>query len=380
MRKRKLNSKSLVDSKRIVIKIGSSLIVGGAAGRVRSQWLNSLSRDIAHLKRIGKEVVLVSSGAIALGKDFLNLSQKRLRLDEKQAAAAIGQSRLVNAYQHALKKFKIYIAQVLLTLEDTEKRRRYLNARETIETLIKLSVIPLINENDTVATEEIRFGDNDRLAARVAQMVGADTLVLLSDVEGLYTSAPNKDKTARKIDKVYQITPEIKKMAKSAYSKLGSGGMVTKLEAARIALSAGCRMVILFGKNLSPLSNIIRSKDNAGSWFFPSSDPISSHKKWIAGAINISGKVVIDDGAKKALEKGTSLLSVGVLGVRGNFNRGDIVNIISKNGKKLGRGICAFSSQDLNLIKGYKSHDIERILGYRGREEVIHRDYLTLRD
>ena len=343
MRKRKLNSKSLVDSKRIVIKIGSSLIVSGVAGRVRSQWLNSLSRDIAHLKRMGKEVVLVSSGAIALGKDFFNLSQKRLRLDEKQAAAAIGQSRLVNAYQHALKKFKINIAQVLLTLEDTEKRRRYLNARETIETLIKLSVVPLINENDTVATEEIRFGDNDRLAARVAQMIGADTLVILSDVEGLYTSDPNKDKTARKIDKIYQITPKLYKMAKSAYSKLGSGGMVTKLEAARISLSAGCRMVILLGKNLSPLENIIRPKNNVGSWFFPSSGPISSHKKWIAGAINISGKVVIDDGAKKALEKGTSLLSVGVLSVRGNFSRGDVVSIISKNGKKLGRGICAFS-------------------------------------
>jgi|TARA_B100001750_G_scaffold237048_1_gene241669 glutamate 5-kinase len=379
MKKRRINSKSLVNSRRIVIKIGSSLIVGESSRRLRSRWLASLSRDISRLRKMGKEIVLVSSGAIALGRDFLSLSKKRLRLDEKQAAAAIGQSRLVNAYQSSLKKFKINIAQVLLTLEDTEKRRRYLNARETIETLIRLSVVPLINENDTVATEEIRFGDNDRLAARVAQMIAADTLVMLSDVEGLYTADPNKDKMARKIDKVYQITPKIYKMAKNTHSDFGSGGMITKIEAAKIALSAGCRMVILFGNKLSPLESIIRSKANEGSWFFPSSDPISSHKKWIAGAINISGKVIIDDGARKALEKGTSLLSVGVLNVRGNFNRGDVINIVSKSGKKLGRGISAFSSKDLNLIKGYKSHDIERILGYRGREEVIHRDYLTLR-
>ena len=268
MKKRRINSKSLVNSRRIVIKIGSSLIVGESSRRLRSRWLASLSRDISRLRKMGKEIVLVSSGAIALGRDFLSLSKKRLRLDEKQAAAAIGQSRLVNAYQSSLKKFKINIAQVLLTLEDTEKRRRYLNARETIETLIRLSVVPLINENDTVATEEIRFGDNDRLAARVAQMIAADTLVMLSDVEGLYTADPNKDKMARKIDKVYQITPKIYKMAKNTHSDFGSGGMITKIEAAKIALSAGCRMVILFGNKLSPLESIIRSKANEGSWFF----------------------------------------------------------------------------------------------------------------
>jgi glutamate 5-kinase len=362
--------------RRMVVKVGSSLLVDPATGKLRRDWIESLADDIAAAIARGREVIVVSSGAVALGRGDLMLPAKTLRIEEKQAAAAAGQTRLMQAWQAALERHGIKTAQVLVTISDTEERRRHLNARGTLETLLRLKAVPIINENDTVATEEIRFGDNDRLAARVAQMAGADTLVLLSDIDGLYTADPRKDPNAAFIAEVREITPAIEAAAGKAAPGYGSGGMVTKLMAARIAMNAGCRMTIALGTGLHALAEAERT--GGGTWFLPSSTPRSAHKRWIASTLNPQGSVTVDAGAVKALAKGNILLPAGVTGIEGNFERGDAVIVKSPEGRELGRGLCAYSSAEAKRIMGHKSGEIEDLLGYRGREELIHRDDLVL--
>lgn len=365
---------------RIVVKIGSALLVDDE-GAIRRQWLADLARDIADGHAHGSEIMIVSSGAIAVGRRLLNLQRgprnRALRLEESQAAAATGQIRLAHAWQDALGKHQMTVAQILLTLDDTENRRRYLNARGTLATLLKLRVVPVINENDTIATDEIRFGDNDRLAARVAQMTGADTCIILSDVDGLYSADPATNSDARHIAEVTAITPEIEAMAGATSSADGSGGMVTKLAAARIAVGAGCRLIIADGSTGSPLQ-AIRSGARCTT-FLPTANPRTARKHWIAGSLNPAGEIVVDAGALRALHQGRSLLPAGVVSVAGAFERGDLVLVQAPDGTTVGRGLSAYSAADAALILGHKSSEIERLLGYRGREEMIHRDDLVLR-
>ncbi|OAN49207.1 glutamate 5-kinase [Paramagnetospirillum marisnigri] len=365
----------LSDARRLIVKIGSSLLVDDASGQIRRAWLDSLCADIARFRARGQEVIVVSSGAVAVGRRQLGLTPP-LKLEEKQAAAATGQIRLAHAYQEALAHHGITVAQVLLTLEDSEDRRRYLNARTTLETLLRLGAVPVINENDTVATAEIRFGDNDRLAARVAQMVSADALVLFSDIDGLYTADPRKDPTARFLPEVRELTPEIEAMAGDPGSAYGSGGMVTKLTAAKICLSAGCRMAITRGEPLNPLTTI--ETGGRCTWFLPSSEPRTARKQWIFGTMAPAGTLVLDAGAARALAQGRSLLPAGVTTVEGEFDRGDCVLVKDAAGKVLGRGLVAYASPDARAIAGRKSGEIEPILGYRGRDELIHRDDLVM--
>jgi len=321
-------------------------------------------------------VILVSSGAIAVGRRHLGLTGRTLRLEEKQAAAATGQIRLAHAYQETLARHGITVAQILLTLDDTEERRRYLNARATLGTLLKLGIVPVINENDTVATSEIRFGDNDRLAARVAAMISADTLVLLSDIDGLYTADPRKDRAARHLSRITEITPEIEAMAGEAPPGYSSGGMVTKLAAARVALAAGCRMAIADGRRMHPLQAVA---DGATcSWFVPAANPLTARKTWIAGSLKPVGTLTVDDGALAALNAGKSLLPAGVVRVEGRFERGDAVRVVDRAGREVARGLSAYSAADAERIKGHKSREIAAVLGYRGRDEMIHRDDLVL--
>jgi glutamate 5-kinase len=367
---------SLAAARRLIVKIGSALLVDDATGDVRRAWLAALVEDIARCRARGQEVLIVSSGAIAVGRRHLGLAGRPLKLEEKQAAAATGQIRLAHAYQEALAKHGVTVAQILLTPEDTEERRRHLNARATLEQLLALGAVPVINENDTVATAEIRFGDNDRLAARVAQMISADTLVLLSDIDGLYTADPRKAADARHLAEVREITPEIEAMGGEAPQGYSSGGMVTKLAAARIALAAGCGMVIARGDPLQPLAAI-----EAGArvtWFLPAAEPRTARKRWIAGALNVMGTFVVDAGAAAALKRGTSLLPAGVVAVEGRFERGDAVVVRSREGRELARGLSAYSSGDARVIAGHKSGEIEALLGYRGRDEMIHRDDLVV--
>ncbi len=363
-------------AQRIVVKIGSSLLTEGDDGAVREGWLAALADDVAALRAAGKQVMLVSSGAIAVGRRRLGLTRKTLRLEEKQACAAVGQIRLAHAYQHAFDRHRITVSQVLLTLQDSDDRRRYLNARNTIESLLRLGALPLINENDTVATEEIRFGDNDRLAARVAQMAGADLMVLLSDINGFYTADPGIDPNARRLDEIAEITPEIEAMAGGSQSDTGSGGMITKIAAARIAISAGCDMLIGAGAPDNALAGLV----NGGSctWFTAKESPLTARKRWIAGSLQPAGHLVIDDGAGRALSAGNSLLPAGVVSADGRFKRGDLVLVNDRAGRELGRGLSAYAIEDVRQILGHKSNEIEQILGYRGREEVIHRDDLVL--
>ncbi len=363
-------------ARRLIVKIGSALLVDDATGDIRRTWLEALVADLARCRARGQEVLIVSSGAIAVGRRHLGLTGRALKLEEKQAAAATGQIRLAHAYQEALAKHGISVAQILLTPEDTEERRRHLNARATLEQLLALGAVPVINENDTVATAEIRFGDNDRLAARVAQMISADTLVLLSDIDGLYTADPRKDPAARHIPELREITPEIEAMGGAAPQGYSSGGMVTKLAAARIALAAGCRMVIAEGSALHPLSAIERGA--RCTWFLPAAEPRTARKRWIAGTLNPMGALIVDDGAAAALKRGTSLLPAGVVGVEGEFERGDAVVVRNGGGREVARGLCAYSSADARAIAGHKSGEIEAILGYRGRHEMIHRDDLVV--
>jgi glutamate 5-kinase len=361
-------------AKRVVIKIGSALLVERDTGRLRAAWLDSLADDIAVLKQAGKEVVLVSSGSIALGRQILELPSGPLELEQSQAAASVGQISLAHAYQNVFQKRQLIMGQILLTLGDTEERRRYLNARNTVDTLLKHGVVPVVNENDTVATTEIRYGDNDRLSARVAGMISADCLVLLSDVDGLYTAPPGTSSDARRLDVVENITPEIEAMAGDVGSELSRGGMVTKIEAAKIARSAGTNMVIALGGELNPIAQL--DKDGPCTWFVAPSDPVTARKRWIAGQLEPRGSVVVDLGAERALGVGKSLLPAGVTSVVGQFGRGDMVRILAKDGRELGRGLVAYNQEDAVRIIGRKSGDIADILGYRGRVELIHRDDL----
>jgi glutamate 5-kinase len=364
----------LGEAKRLVVKIGSALLVG-EDGAIDTAWLAALCEDVAHHRRAGTDVILVTSGAIAVGRRPLGLKPGALRLDEKQAAAATGQIRLAHAYQQELARHDIACAQILVTIDDTENRRRFLNARNTMETLLRLGAVPVINENDTVATQEIRFGDNDRLAARVAQMIGADTLVLLSDIDGLYTADPRKDPDARFLEEVRDLTPEIEAMAGDPTSAVGTGGMVTKLQAARIALSAGCRMAIAPGKKLHPLRAM---ESGRCTWFHPRQTPQTARKSWIAGSIKPQGRLIVDPGAAAALAKGGSLLPAGITGIEGNFQKGDAVAVLGPDGRDLARGLAAYGADEARRLRGRKSGEFEALLGYRGPDEMIHRDDLVL--
>ena len=358
------------------MKVGSTLLVDGDSGRVNRAWLETLVEDLLRLRKRGQRVILVSSGAIALGRRRLGLKHGTLRLEESQAAAAVGQIRLAHAYKELLESHDVTVAQVLLTLEDSERRRRYLNARATLESLLELGALPVINENDTVATAEIRYGDNDRLAARVAQMSGADCLLLLSDVEGLYSADPNRDPAARLIREVRHITPEIEAMAGRSTSQLGSGGMSAKIVAARIAMAAGCHLCIAAGAHKHPLRRIEEGADC--TWFVPTATPAAARKQWIAGTLRPAGALTIDAGALRALLEGRSLLPAGVTGTRGRFERGDTVSVVSAEGAEVARGIIAYSDADAARIMGRRSAEIAQLLGFRGRDEMIHRDNLVL--
>jgi glutamate 5-kinase len=367
---------SIASAQRIVVKIGSALVVDEKRAAPRTAWLDSVAADIHALRARGTDVIVVSSGAIALARRTLGLTQKRLKLEEKQAAAAVGQIRLAQAWAQALSARDLTAAQLLLTLDDTEDRRRYLNARETLNTLLAMRCIPVINENDTVATAEIRFGDNDRLAARVAEMVQADQLILLSDIDGLYTADPRRDPVASHIQVVEAITPEIEAMGGEPPPGYSSGGMRTKLVAARIATQAGCAMAIATGNVEHPLRSL---EDGARcTWFLPVPEGRTARKRWIAGSLSALGVLTVDAGAARALATGRSLLPAGVRAVDGTFERGDPVTIVGPDGTPLGRGLSAYASTDAERIAGHRSDQIEAILGWRGRDEMIHRDDLVL--
>ncbi|MEX2649877.1 MAG: glutamate 5-kinase [Alphaproteobacteria bacterium] len=366
----------LAGARRVVVKIGSALLVEGPTGRIRQAWLEALAEDVAVMRGRGQEVLIVTSGAIAVGRRLLGLEARPLRLEEKQAAAASGQIRLAHAYQEALARHGISAAQLLLTLDDTESRRRHLNARGTVATLLKLGAVPVINENDTVATAEIRFGDNDRLAARVAQMAEADALVLLSDIDGLYDRDPRFHPDARLVAEVNAVTSTIEAMASEPRPGDSSGGMVTKLAAAKIALGAGCHMVIADGREPHPLAAIERG--GRATWFVAQGNPRTARKRWIAGSLRPAGALAVDAGAARALQAGKSLLPAGVTRVEGSFGRGDAVRVVDPGGQEIARGLIAYASADAARIAGHKSREIEAILGYRGREEMIHRDDLVV--
>ena len=365
------------NAKRIVIKVGSSLLTDEAAGCVRTEWLMALAEDIFELTKQKKQVIVVTSGAVALGRMQLGLKQKsHLHLEEKQAAAACGQIALSSAWSDALGHYNLKAAQLLLTADDSIERRRYLNARNTLDTLLELGAVPIINENDTVATAEIRFGDNDRLSARITQMAGADLLVLLSDVDGLYTANPGTNQDAKFIPEVCEITPEIEHMAGGSSSAVGTGGMTTKLGAAKIAMAAGCHMIIASGESAHP----VRALVNGGKCtrFVASESPLSARKHWIAGSIHPAGSVTIDAGAAGALKTGKSLLPAGVTAIEGQFERGDAVLIKDNNGAVIGKGLIAYAAEDAARIIGKKTQEIENILGFRGRNVLIHRDDMAL--
>lgn len=363
-------------AKRIVVKLGSALLANRETGALNSDWLASLIDDVAELNRSGREVVLVSSGAIALGRQSLGLAKGPLDLEESQAAAAVGQISLAHAYADLARGHGLTAAQILLTLGDTEQRRRYLNARDTLLTLLRLKALPVVNENDTVATTEIRYGDNDRLSARVASMIDADCLVLLSDVDGLYTAPPGSASDAKRLDVVTDITPEIEAMAGDAGSELSRGGMRTKVQAAKIARAAGCDMVIASGKRMNPLRAI--GEGAACTWFLAPTDPVTSRKRWISGQLQPKGAIIVDKGAEKALFAGRSLLPAGVREVSGTFDRGEAVIIRSLDGRDLGRGIVAYAKDEAAKIIGKKTTEIAEILGFAGRDELIHRDDMAL--
>jgi glutamate 5-kinase len=360
---------------RLVVKIGSALLVD-ENGRFNRAWVEHLATDIAQLHQAGQEVLIVSSGAVAIGCSLLGLSRRRSRLDELQAAAASGQVQLVHAWQEALAKYDIGAAQILLTPDDTENRRRFLNAKSTLQKLLELKVIPVINENDTVATDELRYGDNDRLAARVAQMVMADGLVLLSDVDGFYTSDPNVDVNAEHVPIVKDVSDNIIAMAGTASSMVGSGGMKTKLQAARIATHAGCSTIIASGSMDHPLKSL--ADGGKCTVFLAEGTPAAARKQWLAGVLDVRGKLRLDAGAAMALTKGSSLLPVGLVEVIGRFSRGDAVTLVDDNGKELGRGLAAYASDEATLIIGCRSEQIEARLGYAGRSVVVHRDDLVV--
>jgi glutamate 5-kinase len=368
----------LAEARRVVVKIGSSLLIDADSGRLNLPWLESLADDIQRICKRGQQLLVVSSGAIALGSRYLGLSAEQRRLEDLQAAAASGQILLAHSYQNLLDQRGLKIAQILLTLEDTENRRRYLNARSTLETLLKLGVVPVINENDTVATQEIRYGDNDRLAARVAAMVSADCLLLLSDVDGLYDGDPAVNADAGLISEVHDITPAIESLAGEARTQFGSGGMVTKLAAAKICMASGCATAISSGRRMRPVTAL--ESGGPCTWFIPKDTPRAARKQWIAGTLTPRGSLVIDAGAEQALRGGGSLLPVGVIEVEGDFGRGDAITVHGSDGRDIARGLTTYSSDDARLIQGRRSKNIEELLGYAGRDEIIHRDNLVLLD
>jgi glutamate 5-kinase len=370
-----MSSPSLHDFRRIVVKVGSSLLVDSAAGRVKEAWLASLAADIARLHQQGRDILVVSSGSIALGRSVLKLPSGALKLEDSQAAAAVGQIALARTWAEVLAAHGITAGQVLVTLGDTEERRRYLNARSTMAKLLEWRAVPVINENDTVATSEIRYGDNDRLAARVATMASADLLVLLSDVDGLYDAPPSGKQEAKLVPVVARITPEIEAMAGAAGSELSRGGMQTKIEAAKIATAAGTHMVIASGHVKNPLSEIAGGA--RCTWFLTPANPVTARKRWIAGSLEPKGTLVIDAGAQAALQAGRSLLPAGIVKVEGVFERGDAVIIRGPDGE-IARGLVAYDAADAQLIRGKSSSDIATVLGFAGRAEMVHRDDLVM--
>ena len=362
---------------RLTIKVGSSLLIN-AEGHVNHAWLKSLADDLAMLQKNGHEILVVSSGAIAIGSKILNISKRRAKLEDLQAAAAAGQAQLVNAWQNAFANHDVNVAQILLTPEDTENRRRFLNARGTLARLLDQSVVPIINENDTVATEEIRYGDNDRLAARVAQLVMADALILLSDVDGLYTEDPGKNDNAVHIPEVRNITDDIARMATETRSGVGSGGMATKVQAARIATHAGCSTVVTSGVISWPLATL--AAGGRCTVFCAEGTPASARKQWLAGVLEVRGELRLDEGAARALLEGSSLLPIGLVEVIGSFRRGDVVTLIDASGNELGRGLAEYSNSEATQLIGCHSEKIEERLGYRARSVMIHRDQLVIFD
>jgi len=361
----------LRSSKIIIIKIGSSLLVNDKK-KIRKKWLSSFAKDIKELKSKNKKVIIVSSGAIALGCKKMNYNKKSIKLDKSQAIASIGQIELMNLFSQTFAKYKLNISQILLTLEDTEERRRSLNAKRTFENLFDLNFIPIVNENDTTATSEIKYGDNDRLASRVAQITNADSLILLSDVDGLYTKNPKIFKDAKLIKKVNDINKDLKQIYIKGVNEYGSGGMRTKIEAAKICQLAGSSMVIANGLYLNPISKIIE-KNNC-TWFSPKVSKLDARKKWIISSIAPKGAVIIDDGAKKALKSGKSLLAAGIKKVLGKFNKGDHIKILDKKNNECARGLASFTSDEVIKIMGHHSKEIEKLLGYVTKSEVIHKD------
>ncbi|MGB1176037.1 MAG: glutamate 5-kinase [Candidatus Puniceispirillaceae bacterium] len=360
----------------VIIKIGSSLLVDDDRNAVNADWLHSVANDIAMLREDGKNVVVVSSGAIALGSRGLGITGRALAIEEKQAAAATGQVTLAHAWREALALHDIRVAQILLSPEDTETRRRHLNARATMSSLLGLGAVPVVNENDTVATAEIRFGDNDRLAARVAAMISADLLILLSDIDGLYSGNPRHDPAAQHVAEVAAINDEVMAMAGTANATYASGGMVTKLEAARIAMNAGCGMIICDGRGTRPVNGLIEGGRH--TLFRAEHSPLTARKRWISGALTPKGRITVDDGALRALRQGRSLLPAGVVAAHGAFERGDLIAIEDEDQQIVGHGLSAYSIDDTRAILGHKSSEIENLLGYRGRDEVIHADNLAL--
>ncbi len=367
---------SLDPFQHVVVKVGSSLLVDAAEGAIRQAWLDALVDDVAALHARGANVTIVSSGAIALGRTLAGLRKGRLKLEDSQAAAAIGQIALASAWAQALAKHAIVAGQVLVTLRDTEERRRYLNARATLARLLAMRAVPVINENDTVATSEIRYGDNDRLAARVATMASADLLILLSDVAGLYDAPPSRNADAALIAVVERLTPEVEAMAGEAASELSRGGMRTKIEAARIATSAGTHMIIADGRVMHPIARV--GAGGRCTWFLTPSNPVAARKIWIGGSLELKGAVYVDDGAAAALDRGKSLLPAGVVRVEGSFSRGDCVAICDARGAEIGRGLIAFDALHAERIRGRNSRDIAHLLGTPGRAEMIHRDDMAL--
>ncbi len=371
-----LNINDFESCKRIVVKIGSALLTDDASGEVRHKWLEALASDLATLKKRGQDVIIVSSGSISLGRGALGFKHRPSRLEDAQAAAAIGQVRLAHAYETVFRAHNITTAQVLLTLDDLEDRPRYLNARNTIESLLAHGVIPVINENDTVATTEIRFGDNDRLAARVGQISKANAVLLLSDIDGLYTADPRTDETAEFIPLVDDITPEIEAMAGPVTGAVGSGGMVTKIMAAKIATSTGAALVILNGTEIHPIKAF--SDSGHGTVFSAAEDSLAIRKQWIRGLMAPKGRLVLDEGAVKALRNNASLLAAGVVTIEGDFSQGDLISFTAPNEHIIGQGLISFSSEEAHKIRGKKMNDVAEILGYSGRSALIHRDDLVL--
>jgi glutamate 5-kinase len=366
----------LASFKRVVVKVGSSLLVDSKAGTVNTDWLRALAADLSDFSTRGASVLVVTSGAIALGRTVVKLPPGPLKLEESQAAAAVGQIALARVWAEQLADVDLTAGQILLTLGDTEERRRYLNARETIGKLLELGAVPVINENDTVATTEIRYGDNDRLAARVATMMSADLLILLSDIDGLYSAPPHENPSAQLIPIVPRVTAEIEAMAGTAGSELSRGGMRTKIEAAKIATAAGTHMVIASGRKLHPVRAI--AEGGPCTWFLTPANPLTARKKWIGGALEPKGAIHVDAGAVAALRRGKSLLPAGVVRIEGAFARGDAVLVRGPDGAEIGRGLVAYDSADAERLKGQNSERIEAILGYRGRSEMVHRDDLAL--